>query len=315
MVEGVPRTGDLPAVIPNAWVALLMAAVSACGGRTALLPREEGAEASPATDGGQAIPDSGSPTFDAPGLFEGSADGPTPPPGDDAALDAAVTTTPPPDFIWYRLDETSGTTAHDSSGNHYDMTNLTGVVWGAGATFDGTSVCGSTTVGQASRTAPITMTVWLAADPRDDETTTGYALTPFPPNAFCGDSPSLGGFGIGLNVWTDGMPGNGLALETGVNQSVAFDTLAGVQAGVEYFVALVVGPTSADIYMNASVWATVTANTPATVTPAPLHLGCTNDDTGYLTKRFFKGRIRDARMYTRLLGAPEIAQLFANGPV
>src|ERR1700678_4691386 len=61
---------------------------------------------------------------------------------EDAAASDAGAPPPPPHFIWYILDETSGVTAHDSSPNHYDMTNLTGVAWDHGAIFDGATVCG-----------------------------------------------------------------------------------------------------------------------------------------------------------------------------
>jgi hypothetical protein len=196
------------------------------------------------------------------------------------------------------------------------MTNLNGVVWGAGATFDGTTVCGSTTVGQAFRTPPITMTLWLKASSRSDETASSSSLLPFPPNAFSGDAPALGGFGVGLNVWTDGTPGNDMTIETGVNASIAFHNFAGFSADTEYFAALAIGGThTADFYVNGKWQTTVSANTPLSTTPAPLHLGCHNDDTAYATKRLFKGRIRDARIYTRVLTATEVAQLFANGPV
>jgi len=40
-----------------------------------------------------------------------------------------------------------------------------------------------------------------------------------------------------------------------------------------------------------------------------------NDDPGYGSKRFFRGTMRDVRIFTRDLAAAEIAALFANGPV
>jgi hypothetical protein len=221
---------------------------------------------------------------------------------------------PPPDFAWYRLDETSGTTAHDSSPNHYDITDLYGVAWEGGANFDGSTVCGRTIVSQSFRVAPVTMSVWITALSRGDEMSNSHALTPYPPNAFSGDSPGRGGFGVGLNVWTDGVPGGGLALETGAGAAIAFHTLGGYGAGTEYFVALVIGPAQANLYVNGALSGTVAANLPLGAAPAPLHLGCTNDDTNYNTKRFFRGRVRDARIYTRLLGTGEIAQLYAAGP-
>jgi hypothetical protein len=193
-------------------------------------------------------------------------------------------------------------------------TNLYGVVWQDGAVFDGSTVCGSTTVSQAFRSAPATMSAWVRASARADEMSNNHALTPYPPNAFSGDSPGLGGFGFGLNVWTDGVPGGGLALETGAGAAIAFHTIGGYSAGTEYFVALVIGPNQANLYVNGALSATVNANLPRPAAPPPLHLGRTNDDTNYNTKRFFRGRLRDARIYTHVLNAGEIGQLFAAGP-
>jgi hypothetical protein len=219
-----------------------------------------------------------------------------------------------PDFAWYRLDETSGTTAHDSSANHNDVRNLDGVVWNEGANFDGATVCGSTIVGQALRRAPVTLTAWLTALSRSDETDNNWALVPFPSNALSGDEPALGGFGLGLNVWTDGPGGSGMGAQTGVNKPVGFHTAGEFQANVEYFSAVVIAPSQATLYVNGIPMVTVAVNTPLAKVPALLHLGCHNDDSGYRSKRFFKGRMRDARIYTRLLDANEIARLFADRP-
>ncbi len=223
---------------------------------------------------------------------------------------------PPPDFIWYILDETSGTTATDASPNHYDMTNLAGVTWDHGAIFDGATVCGEASVGPGWREPPVTISAWLAPSARDDQTLNAYALTPFPPSALSGDSPSLGGYGVGLDVWSDGAPGAALAVETGANAAIAFHSLSGAYAAsTEYFVVSVIDATSAALYVDGSLLTSVSADVPPAATPTPLHLGCHNDDPGYGTKRFYKGRIRDARVYSRLLGAGEIAQLHAAGPV
>lgn len=302
--------------------AVVWCTLAACGARSALY---DGVPPGSGQDAGE-TPDAVSPS---PDVDEPEADATlTPPP--DASQEAGVdqgadlsdvrssqgdaSLPPAPDFAWYRLDETSGTTAHDSSPHHYDMTNLDGVAWNAGAVFDGATVCGSTTVGPALRSAPITMTAWVQAVSRTDETQNYHALTPFPPNALSGDAPSLGGFGLGLDVWADPPGGSGMGIETGENAAVAFHTVGTFQASVQYFTVLVVAPAQATLYVNGSPLAVVSANTPLVQSPAPLHLGCHNDDAQYGSKRFFKGRLRDARIYTRLLGADEIAQLFADGP-
>ena len=219
-----------------------------------------------------------------------------------------------PDFVWYRLDETSGTTAHDSSPNHYDVTNLSGVVWDDGAIFDG-ATCGSTIVGAAFRTPPVTITAWLAPAERHDEGANSWGLAPFPPDALSGDVPSLGGYGVGLDVWTDGGGGRALAVETGVDATVGYHSLTGpFNPNEERFVALVITTSSAAVWVDGSLLSSVTTNVPPPTQPTPLHLGCHNDDTGYGTKRFFAGRMRDARVYLRDLDASQVAELFSQGP-
>jgi hypothetical protein len=39
-----------------------------------------------------------------------------------------------------------------------------------------------------------------------DEEAAAHALRPYPPNAVSGDVPGLGGYGLGLDVWVDGLP-------------------------------------------------------------------------------------------------------------
>ena len=219
-----------------------------------------------------------------------------------------------PDFAWYKLDETSGTTAHDSSPHHRDIV-IGGVEWNDGAIFDG-GRCGSTDVDAAFRVPPVTIAAWLTPWARSDETLDAYALTPFPPDAVSGDVPAAGGFGLGLDVWTDGGGGRAIAVETGANADVAFHTEPGAFAsGDRHFFALVIGAGGAEIWVDGALDSQVSDDVPPAATPAPLHLGCHNDDPGSGSKRFFEGRLRDVRIYKRELGDAEIAQLFANGPV
>ena len=228
--------------------------------------------------------------------------------------DAAASVPNPPDFVWYKLDETSGDIAHDSSSHHFDM-KVSGASWGDGAFFDG-ATCGSATVGPEFREPPISITAWLTPSSRSDQTTNEYALGPFPPDALSGDAPSIGGYGLGADVWTDGSGGASVALETGANAAIAFHTLdANVADAKRTFVALVVDATHALVYVDGAELATLTANVPPPVPKPLLHLGCHNDDTGYGTKRFFHGRMRDVRVYERALSASDVAALYASGPV
>jgi hypothetical protein len=242
------------------------------------------------------------------------------PPVDAGVPDADAATLPDltPDFAWYRLDETSGTVAHDSSPHRYDIPGLEGVTWGDGATFDGATVCGVTNVDASFRTPPVSITGWFAPAVRSDERVPAYALQPYPPNAVSGDVPSLGGYGIGAEVWLDGVPPAlqaAVPVESGAGASVAFHSLpAPFTPLARHLVAAVEDAAAVTVYIDGTAFAVETADVPPRVSPAPLHLGCHNDDTGYATKRFFKGNIRDVRIFRRLLSAEQIAALYQSGP-
>jgi hypothetical protein len=219
-----------------------------------------------------------------------------------------------PDFAWYKLDETSGNTAHDSAPNHWDAV-VSGVAWNDGAIFDG-AACGLVNVADTFRQPPVTISAWLTPATRADASSNAYALTPFPPSAVSGDVPGEGGYGLGLNVWTDDGGGHALAIGAGVNAAIAFHTIDGAfAAGTRYFVAIAIGATSATVYVDGKPTTQTSANVPPSATPTPLHIGCHNDDAGYGTKRFYKGIMRDVRIFKHPLSDQDIAQLFSNGPV
>lgn len=231
----------------------------------------------------------------------------------DAPPDAPVVA--PPDFAWYKLDETSGNTAHDSTSHHYDI-QLQSVTWSTGANFTlpqgGGSIGGSTVVAPGLRQAPVSFTAWLSPASRGDETSNAYSITPYPPNAVSGDAAGQFGFGIGLDVWTDGGGGSALAVE---NVGYTFLDASGNQfaAGSEYFVVAAIGSMAA-VYVNGSLVATTTPTTPGPTATSTLSLALHNQDTGYGTKRFFAGRMRDVRIYKRVLTAQEVSDLYAQGP-
>jgi hypothetical protein len=215
-----------------------------------------------------------------------------------------------PDFAWYKLGETSGDTAHDSTPHHYDV-SLSGIGWNDGGVFD--SVCGKVDVDEAIRSAPLTISAWLSATPRSDEAINAYFFTPFPSNAVSGDIAGPGGFGIGLNVW-DG--GAAFAAETGTDATKVFHSvLSSFAAGTLYHLVEVVRSNDALLYVDGALRDTVFANTPPAVTPALLRLGCHNEDPGYGSKRFFRGTMRDVRIFKRDLSAADVAALHANGPI
>src|ERR1700683_4301869 len=92
----------------------------------------------------------------------------------------------------------------------------------------------------------------------------------------------------------------------------------GFVAGLEYFVAVTIGEpdagtSPAEVYVNGVQFDQTTASVPKSNAQAPLYLGYANPDTNYGSERFFKGRIRDVRVYERELGPAEVEQLFLNG--
>ena len=245
--------------------------------------------------------------------------GPAPPIGEaDAPGDTdALPDVAPPELAWYKLDETSGNTAHDSTPNHYDV-QLRNVNWNAGATFTlptelGDSNGGSTTVSAGLREAPVTFTAWLTPTTRTDESSNSYAITPFPPNAVSGDAPGAFGFGVGLDVWTDGTPGSALAVE---NVGYSFTNADGgaFVSGTEYFVVAAIGASTASTYVDGRLVATSPVTTPGATLTTTLWLGVHNDDLTYGTKRFLAGRMRDVRVYKRLLAPDDVDALYATGP-
>jgi len=245
--------------------------------------------------------------------------------GSDAqkANDAPATSVP--DYIWFVLDETSGTTAKDSSSHHYDITGLTGVTWANGAQFDGLGGGGAVAVDSSYRTPPLTLSAWLRPAARADETSITGPLQPYPSNAIGDDIPAEFGYGLGLNTWTDGTPGSALTVE-GVNACVpgaSFPVACDLPpttgapafvAGTEYLVTVTIDTSFvAHAYVDGATYADATAGA-LQADATQFWLGRHNDDTSYANKRFFSGGIRDVRVYKRVLAAPEVAALYAAGP-
>lgn len=261
---------------------------------------------------GPAAPDAGGAPADGGASGAGAIDGAA----SGNGTSDAPTLVAPPELAWYRLDETDGTTAHDSTANHYDIT-LHGVVWNLGANFaippgNGPSG-GAVAVTARLRQAPVTFTAWLAPAARHDETSNAYGLVPFPPSAVSGDVPGSFGFGIGLATWTDGIPGSAFAAE---DVGYKFPNVGGgpFAAGTEYFVVAAIGPSTATVYVNAQLVGQVVPATPLPTGTTTLSLGVHNDDPGYGSKRFYVGRIRDVRVYERVLAGSDVAALYADGP-
>jgi hypothetical protein len=260
-----------------------------------------------------------------------------PPSGDDESdtVEAASVLdgdTLSPDFAWYLLNETGGTTAKDSTSNHYDVPGLSGVTWNAGAYFVPDGGCGWVSVDSSFRSAPLTLSGWLLPLTRSDEATTSHGEDPYPTNAFGDDDLSDYGYGIGLNVWSNGDGGAALAVEgigtcqpggpgTCLVSETPADGGAMFLSGHEYFVAEVItegssadsGTNMASVYVNGTLL-DFDRSQPLTLGATKFWLGCHDGDLLYGTKRIFSGRMRDIRVYKRSLEAEEIARLYTLGP-
>jgi hypothetical protein len=160
------------------------------------------------------------------------------------------------------------------------------------------------------RTYPLTVSAWLTPAARADQGASSYGLTPFPANAISNDVAGVGGFGMGINVWTDGMPGSSLRVGW-VNPTVP----ATFNAGTRYHVVLAYSPSRmVSVYVGGTLL-TMRGTANADMTQGALFVGAHNLDTGYGTKRFNIGEIDDVRIYTTLLDAPTVAALHDAGPL
>jgi len=166
---------------------------------------------------------------------------------------------------------------------------------------------------------------------RSDHASTQYVFEPYPTNAIGDDHPGQSGFGLGLNVWTDGGGGAALAAEDvdacvyssslSVQSCLAHQSVGstvGFVAGQEYFVAVTIGASGgatipATIYVDGAPFDVSSAGV-ISGGSTTLWLGQHNDDTGYGTRRFFAGRMRDVRVYKRALEASEVQALYTAGP-
>jgi hypothetical protein len=264
--------------------------------------------------------------------------------GSDASGDAESTVDAAASpFVWYVLDETSGTTAHDSSSHHFDI-DVPDITWNQGGIFDGMTTCGYTAVSPQYGEPPITISAWLTPGARID-LPNGYALQPYPPNVLSDDIPGVGGYAIGLNVWSTGsaVAAEGVLPCIGIGAFCAANSIQnaasadaggtgfsctspsscnqGFMAGTEYFVTLTVDAPAAgatttvgQVYVNGALFDQNAAGIAFAESMPTLYLGCQNLDTGYGTTRFFDGRIRDVRAYLRQLTADEVKELYVSGP-
>jgi hypothetical protein len=202
---------------------------------------------------------------------------------------------------WWKLDEGSGTTAYDSSGNGFDGTLTGDTKWVAGKYGAAVEVDGDgdyveiPPIGINSDT--VTMSAWIKRNGSQSDYTGIFFTRNMPTNNLaCGLMISPGGTNIGY-TW------NG-------NSSATWSWASGlvVPDNEWCFVALVVEPTQATVYVNED-YAVNSIDHVAQEFSEPLWLGqCT-----YSADRFFDGQIDDGRVYDHALTEGEIQGAMQGG--
>ncbi len=197
----------------------------------------------------------------------------------------------------WKMDETSGTTARDSSGNNFHGT-LTGTPQWVAGKIDGALQLNGTTdyvttpnIGLSSNT--VTITAWVKRN--GDQI--GWAGI-----AFCrtGAASGLGFSGNAVNQlqyhWNDAAA------------TYSFVSGLTVPDNVWAFVALVIEPSKGTLYLNGSANSAINAVANTAGTLGVINIG---QDTADATRRV-KGLIDDVRIYSRALTPAQIQDLF-NG--
>ncbi|MFI7542098.1 family 43 glycosylhydrolase [Actinoplanes sp. NPDC049599] len=203
----------------------------------------------------------------------------------------------------YALDQTSGTTVVDSSGNGNNATVVGGATWRDGSlAFGGTDghvkLPDNTMAGMRGLT--VSADVWV--DPAQQKP---YFL-----------------WGMG-NTDAAGV-GNGYVFSTGDNYRAAIAsgnwsteqgaaTSSPLGRGAWRTLTYTTGDGRATLYLDGRQ---VAQNTAVTVTPGAIGNGVTKANylgrSVYTADKYFQGRMRDVRIYNRALSGAEVAELGAN---
>ncbi|MGW4943398.1 family 43 glycosylhydrolase [Actinoplanes sp. NPDC004185] len=203
----------------------------------------------------------------------------------------------------YALDQSSGNTVVDSSGNGNNATVAGGTTWSDGSlTFGGTDgyVKLPDNAMAGMRAMTVSTDVWI--DPAQQK--------PY--------------FLWGMGNTDSGGAGNGYVFSTGDNYRAAIAsgnwtteqgtaTGSALSRGSWRTLTYTVGDGTATLYLDGRQ---VARNTAVTVTPGSIGNGITKANylgrSVYAADKFFKGRMRDVSIYNRALTAAEVARLGGN---
>ena len=198
--------------------------------------------------------------------------------------------------VWYRFDDGSGTTAADSSGNGRAGTLVNGPTWTTGEFNGGLALNGTsqyvTVPALNLNSNAVTMTGWI----KRNGTQSDYTGIVFYRNG--------SGTASGISMRTSGQ----LAYHwNDTYSSWSWSSGLTVPDGVWTFVALVITPSNATMYMQPAGAAMQSAvNTASNAAQAFSGVAYIGQDP--LGGRFFNGSVDDFRIINRSLSAAEIRQ-------
>lgn len=207
-------------------------------------------------------------------------------------------------FTWYKLDETSGTTAYDSSGNGGNATLVNGPTWVVGRTGNAVNLDGSNDYlsmpgGIISGLNDFTITAWVRPDTISSWSRIFDFGTGTSRNMFL--TPRGGSGVIRFAITTNG---NGAEQQINGNSALA--------SGSWQHVAVTLSGNLGILYLNG---VEVGRNTNMTLRPSSL--GSTGNNyigrSQYTVDPYLDGQVDNFRIYNRALSAAEIGNLYLEG--
>jgi len=225
--------------------------------------------------------------------------------GSESSNSTEVSPLPPPVLkAWLKFDETSGTSAADSTGNGWTGTLVNGATWVTGTSNNAVNLSGSSQYlrlpfGIVSSLNDFTICAWVKPASLD----TWARIFDF-------GSGSATNMFLTTKESANGKPRFGIKISNSAEQQI--DAGSALTTGTWVHIAVTLSGSTGTLYINGAVSGTNTA-----MSFKPSGMGSTTQN--YLGKSqysdpYLNGAIDDFRIYTRALSAGEIS-LLAAGPL